>query len=81
VDFEVFEETKRGEVPGRVHYVERNTLGPALCGLSQVDNSVHNRWLSVMLPLNLPDGIGFESIDGPKCVRCEKLWSYMIERK
>jgi hypothetical protein len=79
VDFEVFEETKRGEVPGRVHYVERNTLGPALCGLSQVDNSVHNRWVSLMLPLNLPDRVGFDSIDGLKCDRCEKLHNHEIE--
>ena len=79
MDFEVFEETKRGEFAGRVHYVERNTLGPALCGLSQVDNRVHNRWVSLMLPLNLPDGVGFESIDGLKCARCEKLRNYKVQ--
>ena len=79
MNFEVFEETNRGEVPGRVHYVERNTRGPALCGQSQVDTSVHSKLVSVMLPLNLPDGIGFDSVDAPKCARCEELRDLQIE--
>ena len=78
MEFEVFEETERGPVPGRVHYVERNTLGPGLCGLAQVDHNVHTRVVSLMLPLNLADGLGFEAVTSPTCGRCaktRKLWA------
>ena len=79
MDYEVFEETERGRIPGRVHYVERNTRSPALCGLSQVDKRVQGRFVALMLPLNLPDGIGFEAVSAPKCGRCSRLRARLIE--
>ena len=73
MNYDAFQETGHGPVPGRVHYVERGNRGHALCGLAQVDNSVRNRWVSTMLPLNPTNGASSETVDGPKCDRCEKL--------
>ena len=80
VEFEVFEETDRGPIPARIHYVERNTLGPALCGIAQVDHSVHNRFVSMLLPLNLANGLGFENVERPKCARCASLRDLKAEK-
>src|ERR1019366_2662690 len=70
VEYEVFQETERGSVPGLLHYVVRNTRGPSLCGVSQADHRVHGWHASLMVPLNLAPGLGFEVVDGDKCSRC-----------
>ena len=68
---------RTGTAPGPPTLRPSGIRGPALCGLVQVDNSVHNRWVSVMLPLHIAN---FDCVAGPACVRCAKLRTLKAER-